>query len=155
MAVESVNVLVFEVGEGPCVMEIGEDERGSFLPDLQRIVGGAIEHLNLLEGQPELYVNDEGAINGLPPNRAVTVTSEMERAGCVSQIDGGLARKGELYTILFGPIVAVSYTEDDELRDITAEEIEKAKKVIGAPYSGLAEYLRLREEYEKEAQTGC
>lgn len=92
---------------------------------------------------PSIYVNEEGLLQGLEPNRAVFASDGMVEQGFASQVDcTRVVRKGELYQILHGPIVAVSYEEDPETgdiapRDITEEEFEALCVEFGSPGSGI------------------
>lgn len=127
-----------EVGEKPRIIE-----SDASLKSLQSLVGGDIEPFDVLFGMsPSIYVNEEGLLQGLEPNRAVFATEEMVEHGYASQVDyTRVVREGELYQILHGPIVAVSYEEDPETgdvapRDITQEEFEALCTELGDEDSG-------------------
>lgn len=138
-----VKALYLPVDENERVIETEAGLKG-----LQALVGGYIEAFSPLFGDtPLLWVNDSGMLEGFP-NRAAYATREMEEAGYLSQIDGSEVREEDLYAILYGPIVAVSYevdpvTEEKRARDITEEEISLVKEYLGGPGSGLAEALVL------------
>lgn len=134
-------------------IEAGED--GSYLDALQDLVDGCIEPMDVLFGcNPSLYVNDEGLVSGLMPNRAVYATDEMARAGYLSQLDySHVVRPGELYTILFGTIVACSYDENGELADITDAEFARVNEQFKggrSQVSGLYEVMRIRGQIDSE-----
>ena len=149
---------VFDLKEGP-VMKIGYIglgakpriiEHGTELCDLQDLVEGLIEPFDVLFGEsPLLWVNEEGLFTQAP-NRAVYADASMEQAGYLSQIDGQPVREGDLFTILFGNIVAVSYDRDAEgetvARDIAEEEFERLARVFEDPNTGFWEVLRIKAE---------
>lgn len=132
------------VGEEPRIIEMENT-----LQEMQAAVGGNIEVFDVLfEGKPCLYVNEEG-IYECKPNRAVYATKDMEEAGYLSQMHPNeVVKEGELYTILFGNILAVSYDVDEEgelvERDITDEEFEKVKKVFVDRESGMREVINIQ-----------
>lgn len=66
-----IRVLVFPVGEEPYDKLLTEDKT---LDGLQELVGGYIECIRLKPGV-DLWINDEGRINGMPPNRWVSGTA--------------------------------------------------------------------------------
>lgn len=94
----------------PRPIDIQKDSDGSALHSLQQLVGGNIEAFPVIFGDDIcVYVNEEGLYN-CPPNRAVYATQGMEEAGYISQLDYDHAvKEGELYTVLFGDLVAVGY----------------------------------------------
>lgn len=135
-------VLFIDVASEPELIEFD----GSLL-SLQSLVGGSIEAFSPIAGEtPLLWVNEEGLFRCLP-NRAVYATRQMEERGYFSQIDGKPVKTGDLYAILHGPIVAVSYgrDEDDEdfVRDITEDEVTKVMAALGPEGSGEIEAFRI------------
>ena len=152
---------VFDLKEGP-VMKIGYIglgakpriiEHGTELCDLQDLVDGLIEPFDVLFGEaPLLWVNEEGLCTQAP-NRAVYADASMEQAGYLSQIDGQPVREGDLFTILFGNIVAVSYDRNAEgetvARDITDEEFANLAKAFEEPNTGFWEVLRIKAEAQR------
>lgn len=129
-----------------------DSETGSCYRSLRNAVGGLIEPFTPLYG-PEvtLYVNDNGIAEGCRPNRAVYANRRMVEAGYLSMIGGasyrgaerdGIVREGELYAILYGPIVAIGYDPmADEYLPLTDEQAEAVKRDFGenapmGPYSG-------------------
>lgn len=102
----NVRALLIPVHDAPHEVSVSVSDS---LNELQQHVGGLIEPLDVLGNGVCLYVNEEG-IGTLPPNRALYATKEMEEAGFLSQLDfKHVAKEGELYTVLFGNIVAVAY----------------------------------------------
>ena len=134
---------IIPVGEEPRIIQIENT-----LEELQKAVGGYIEPFDVLfEGKPCLYVNEEGLFT-CKPNRAVYATKAMQKAGYLSQIHGRkIVEEGELYTVLYGNILAVSYdtTEEGEWieRDITDEEFGRLKDTFKDCESGMQEVLKL------------
>ena len=120
-----VRGVVIRCGELPRTIDI-EEGKGC-LDCLQELVGGPIEPLDGVFGQGvTLYVNENG-LGSLEPNRAVVATREMEDAGYVSQMDFRSAvREGDVYTVLFGDVVAVGFDEESgEDRDLTDAELAR------------------------------
>lgn len=143
-----VRVMVVEPGEEPREVVMRPDSSGSYLAALQGFVGGYVEAFDPLFGdEPLLWVNEDGISSGLAPNRAVYANRRMEEMGYVSQMDWSTAvRQGELYTILFGTIVAVSYDAGGVPRDLSGAEAEAVKSAFGGPrnvMSGLVEAQRI------------
>lgn len=140
--------LLIQTDREPVIIDIERDEHGSTLDALQKLVGGNIEVFSPLFGEGiDLYVNEDGLAT-CPPNRAVYATKAMEEEGYLSQMDfSHVAKEGELYTVLFGDIVAVGYDlETGENRSLTDEEVGEVSgyftKVSG-PGSGLMEALAI------------
>lgn len=135
----------------PKIVEIHPDKDGGYLHSMQALVGGRVEYFTpLYDSAPALIINDESLINGMPPNRAVYATKRMAEAGFCSQLDcSNPVKEGELYTILFGPILAVSNDWDEDgneiLRDITAEEFCRLCRDFEDVGSGLSAVLSIVE----------
>ena len=117
------------------------------------VEGGFVEPFNALYGASiTLYVNDNGIAEGQQPNRAVYANERMQEMRYLSMMAPAsfkAVRKGDLYTVLFGPIVAVGYDPDTGAdRDLEPEELEAVMRDFGdgapmGPGSGL-EALLLR-----------
>ena len=117
------------------------------------VEGGFVEPFNALYGDSiTLYVNDNGIAEGQHPNRAVYANERMQEMRSLSMMAPAsfkAVRKGDLYTVLFGPIVAVGYDPDTGAdRDLEPEELEAVMRDFGdgapmGPGSGL-EALLLR-----------
>lgn len=128
----------------PRPIDIQKDSDGSALHSLQQLVGGNIEAFPVIFGDDIcVYVNEEGLYN-CPPNRAVYATQGMEEAGYISQLDYDHAvKEGELYTVLFGDLVAVGYDpETGEDRDLTDSEVATVSDYftkVSTPGSGFRE----------------
>lgn len=135
-----MKALLIPVGEAPREVEVGG------LADLQALVGGHIDAAGwVFDNAPTLYVNDEGKVNGMLPNRAVYVTEK--EAGC-ERWDGGTWAEGEVIDILYGPIVAVGFDpRTGEDRDIASEEADRVRVrfsgSVEADNSGAIEYLKI------------
>lgn len=135
-----IRVAVIPVGEKVQVKEIEEEH---FLEELYGIIGcRCVEAFGPLYGdEPCLFIDDEGVFTQ-KPNRAVFANKHMVECGCISQVDySGVVQEGQLYTILFGSIVAVGYETDsnEELkaRSITDEELQS-----------------LRDDFDKDVDSG-
>jgi hypothetical protein len=122
----AVKAMLVKPGKYPEVVELERDPEGGYLPAMQDAVGGFIEPFDVLfEGSPTLYVNEEGVFTQMP-NRVVMATEEMHEAGYLSQLHPDhVVEAGEPYTLLFGNILAVSYDEDGDLRDLEDAEIAR------------------------------
>lgn len=145
-----MRVAVMNPEEEIKVIEIGPDERGSFLNELQKLVGGLIEPVDVLYGdKPLLWVNDNGIAEGLFPNRAIFANERMAERGYLSQINGrDPVKRGELYAILLGPIVACSYGRNAEgeytMRDISDDELKRLADDFWNTHSGIEEVMKIR-----------
>ena len=73
-------------------------------------------------------MNEEG-LGNCPPNRAVYATRNMVEEGYLSQMDyTSVVKEGELYTILWGDIVAVGFDPETGMdRDLTDAEIAQVE----------------------------
>ena len=133
------------VGEKPCIIQIENS-----LEAMQKAVGGYIEVFDVLfDSKPCLYVNEEGLFT-CQPNRAVYATKEMEQQGYLSQLDMRTSvKEGDLYAILFGDILAVSYVKasNGEIteRDITDEEFQRIYEIFEDPTTGLKAVMQIRQ----------
>lgn len=65
-AEEKIKVLVIKPGKRPERAEIGTE-----LEDMQRVVGGNIQEFQPFEDEAAVICNEEGKLDGLPPNRAI------------------------------------------------------------------------------------
>lgn len=144
----SLRIGVIEPYREPYLKTVEPDKDGSYLSALQREVGGDIEPFDLLfHNQPTLFVNDVGLYTE-QPNRAIYATAEMAEIGYYSQMDyRTVVQPGDLYTILFGTIIAVSFGEEGEARDITDAEFAKVYDMFASErsqYSGYIEVLKIR-----------
>ncbi len=63
---EKIRVLVVKPGKRPERVEIGAE-----LEDMQRVVGGNIQEFQPFEDEAAIVCNEEGKLEGLPPNRAI------------------------------------------------------------------------------------
>lgn len=130
-------------------IDIQPDERGSYLKALQGLVGGLIEPVDVLYGEhPLLWVNDNGIAEGLMPSRALYANERMEEMGYLSMMDMETpVKKGDLYAILYGPIVACSYDRDEcgerTLRDISDEELYQLEEDFWNKHSGIEAALKI------------
>lgn len=135
-----MKALLISVGEEPREVEV------EGLADLQELVGGTIDAVGwVFDDSPTLYVNEEGKVNGMLPNRAVYVTEKED--GC-QKWDGGTWAEGEVIDILFGPIVAIGFDpRTGEDRGITPEDAGRVRErfsgSVEADNSGAIEYLKI------------
>lgn len=135
--------------DGEVRAEYIEEEDGSIIKGIYKLIEcRCIEAFSPVYGnQPLLWVDDEGVFTK-SPNRAVYANEQMVQEGYISQATGEVVKKDELYTILFGNIVAVSYEYDengeDIARDITDEELEQLKSDFDWIDSGMVEAIKLK-----------
>lgn len=156
-----MKVAVMEAMEEIRYEDIQPDEEGSYLKELQRLVRGNIEAADVLYGeQPLLWVNECGILEGMMPNRAVYANQRMEDHKYLSMMDMQTPiKKDELYTILYGPIVACSYEVSEEgervMRDLTPEEMSRLEDDFWNENSGLEEALKIRLMAEARRAQEC
>lgn len=114
--------------EDPKVVDIQPDKNGSYLKELQRLVGGLIEHIDVFfEGGLTVIVNDSYLSNGSMPNRALYATERMHDAGYLDQLTfSHVVEKGELYLVVFGDFIIATFDNNGDLREMTPEEIQTA-----------------------------
>lgn len=159
-----MKAMLIPVDGKPTAIDIHPDKTGSTLRDLQKLVGGNIDVFDVIFGEDvSIYVNDEGLFT-CPPNRAVYATKDMAEAGYLSQVDYSRAvKEGELYTILFGNLVAVGFDpETGYTRDLTEAEMQAVSRYfteVSAPGSGIEEVVAIRmgkrrDEPVQEGRTG-
>ncbi len=151
MTEKQMNLLVIPVDGFPRPFHWSEDVHGDLLEVMQDLVRGYVEPFTVLFGENiVLYVNEEGLYTE-SPNRAVYATKEMEKAGYLSQLDLRTpVREGDLYTVLFGPIVAAGIDpESGYERSLTAEEMFQVLDYfnhISKPGSGMAAVNQIRKQ---------
>lgn len=149
-----IKVGFIPVGEMPRieVIEGKEDETGyvSYYEAIRNLIGCRLidSFSPLYDDEPLLFVDDEGIYNSVP-NRAVFANKHMEKLGYLSTLDyTNPVKEGDLHSLLFGNIVAVSYEYDEEgndiARDITDEEFEQLKKDFDDPDNGVVVALAIK-----------
>ena len=152
-----MKVIEIPVWDEPRIVEVSPDEGGSYLGAYQELVGGLIEAVDVPYGRRlALYVNEEGIPSGLFPNRAVFSNKWMEDEGFLSCIDFKTpVSEGDLYTVLFGTIVAVAadpvevfeegwrYTDWTE-RDATEADLAEVMRDFGDVSSGINAIAAIR-----------
>ena len=147
---ERVRALLIPVQDAPHKIFISTSND---LRELQQHVGGRIEPLDVLGDGISLYTNEDTI--GAPPNRALYATKEMEDAGYLSQMDYPHAvKEGELYTILFGDIVAVAYDDDMKLKDLTHEQVHRLSEQFKDTDSGFIEALKIMHQKSEPDREG-
>lgn len=154
---EGIHIAVIEPGKDPYLKKVAPDADGSYLGAFQDEVGGLVEAYEPPFGEtPLLWVNEEFLFNGSTPNRAIYANKRMEGMGYLSEFgDHSKAVKaGELYGIICGTFIAVSYDRDEEgndkPRDITVEEwldVCAAFAGIRSVLSGALEVTGLQREH--------
>jgi hypothetical protein len=112
-------ILVYRVGE-PGVVETIEDRLAAY----QAIVGGYIETLGIGPGL-SIFCNEEGWLNGMPPNRSFAVYD----FNIVPPNDSAL------YTMLpkhqiHGPFFVARMDSHGNLRDITDDDIRRCNELF-------------------------
>lgn len=102
--------LLIPVGSKP--FEVWIDKNNS-LAELQELVNGNVDVLSVLGNGVDLWVNEEGLINGSKPNRAIYATKHMEEVGYLDQLTfGHPVKEGELYSLICGDFVAFGIEPD-------------------------------------------
>ena len=98
-----MKILVVEPGELPKVKEIDGN-----LESMQKIVGGYIEAIYPFDDPIALVCNEEGKINGLPPNRIL------------------VDKDGNVLDIICGTFFLCETSSDtDEFEGLNGEQIER------------------------------
>lgn len=123
----SARCVLIPVHEEPRETYIDLDESYEQMKDA---VDGLIDHLTILDGgKIDLWVNDDGLNNGMPPNRVVWADNEMAEAGYLSQWDfSTVVKEGDLYTILHGPILAAATDVEGDVASLTDEQAKLVKE---------------------------
>jgi hypothetical protein len=125
MAKEPIRCVVVPVGADPHIAEIDPDDT---LAGLQGLVGGLIESCPHVFGDtPSVFVNEEGKVTGLRPNRAVYAAKEHVVAGFRSPDDPSRPiAEGELLDVVYGNFVCVGFDgETGATVSITDEEVAR------------------------------
>lgn len=118
--------LLIPVGSKP--FEVWIDKNNS-LAELQDLVNGNVDVLSVLGNGVDLWVNEEGLINGSKPNRAIYATKHMEEVGYLDQLTfGHPVKEGELYLLICGDFVAFGVDEEGEIASLPQETIDKHEK---------------------------
>lgn len=118
--------LLIPVGSMP--IEVWIDKNNS-LDELQNFVNGNVDVLSVLGNGVDLWVNEEGLINGSKPNRAIYATKHMEEVGYLDQLTfGHPVKEGELYSLICGDFVAFGVDEEGEIASLPQETIDKHEK---------------------------
>lgn len=149
--------MLIPVDGEPKEIDIEQDNEGSTLDSLQRLVGGNIEPFDVIFGDGiSVYVNEEGLFT-CPPNRAIYATKHMEDTGYLSQMDFSTpVKQGELYSILFGDLVAVGFDMDTgDNRDLTPDEIDRVTAYftdVSKPGSGLQEVIAIQNGKDRDPE---
>ena len=149
-----IKVAVVEPGRDPYLKELEpegpEGRADSYLGALQSEVGGNVEAYGVLwDDEPLIYVNEEFLFNGSKPNRAIYANDHMEEERYLSQMDyTSPVKAGDLYGVLFGTFIAVSYDpETGKARNISMEEWLKVCETfagVRSILSGMLEVRRIR-----------
>ena len=123
--------LLIPVGSKP--FEVWIDKNNS-LAELQDLVNGNVDVLSVLGNGVDLWVNEEGLINGSKPNRAIYATKHMEEVGYLDQLTfGHPVKEGELYSLMEG-----------EIASLPQETIDKLKETFADPSTGYKEYIHIK-----------
>lgn len=123
--------LLIPVGSKP--FEVWIDKNNS-LAELQDLVNGNVDVLSVLGNGVDLWVNEEGLINGSKPNRAIYATKHMEEVGYLDQLTFG-------HPVNF---VAFGVDEEGEIASLPQETIDKLKETFADPSTGYKEYIHIK-----------
>lgn len=146
---DKIRACLIPVGEEPREIEIPADNS---LKTLQNAVGGLVEVLNVKGDGIDLWVNEEGLFTQ-QPNRAMFADKHMEQEGYLSQLDYATEVKdGDLYTVLFGNIVATRHDDEGGLASLTDADIVALKQEYADPSTGYRAVLAIKQgqEYRRE-----
>ena len=121
--------LLIPVGSKP--FEVWIDKNNS-LAELQDLVNGNVDVLSILGNGVDLWVNEEGLINGSKPNRAIYATKHMEEVGYLDQLTFGHPVK------------------EGEIASLPQETIDKLKETFADPSTGYKEYIHIKYSIEPD-----
>ena len=114
-----IRVLIIEPSQEP-----REEMIENTLEAMQEIVGGYIEHVEWLQDNTvDLFVNEDGISEHLPPNQAL------------------YNENGECYSILFGNMFVCGYDNNGNSISLTDEQLNIAKE-----YFSPKMYIKANEE---------
>ena len=102
MSDKKVRVIFVPVDHLPQVVEISDDE-DKRLADMQRLVGGYIELVRLEDGL-DMWINEEGAIHGLPMNEWVSLM--------------------DFFGVIYGPVFFARSNADGDLVSVSDEDVQ-------------------------------
>ncbi|WP_158571926.1 DUF3846 domain-containing protein [Collinsella sp. AF39-11AT] len=140
--------LLISVGSKP--IEVWIDKNNS-LAELQNFVNGNVDVLSVLGNGVDLWVNEEGLINGSKPNRAIYATKHMEEVGYLDQLTfDHPVKEGELYSLICGDFVAFGVDEEGEIASLPQETIDELKETFADPSTGFKEYIHIKYDIEPE-----
>ena len=133
-----------------------EISREHELAELQKLVGGNVDPLDIYEGTT-IWCNDEGLYECIP-NRAIFATPWQEEVGFLSQFDFDTPVKtGDFFTVLHGDLVVLGIDENsygERSRGLTEPELrlyEHYFTEISRPLSGEFAILALQHGGKDEA----
>lgn len=123
--------LLIPVGSKP--FEVWIDKNKS-LAELQDLVNGNVDVLSVLGNGVDLWVNEEGLINGSKPNRAIYATKHMEEVGYLDQLTfGHPVKEGELYSLICGDFVAFGVDGGRRNRKPSSGDDRQAERDLCGP----------------------
>lgn len=113
--------------------------------DLQKLVGGNIEPVDIYEGST-IWLNENG-LSECIPNRAIFATPWQEERGFLSTLDfRSPVRTGDLYAVLFGDLVILG-NDGEGSRSLTEPELKLYEHYfteISEPNSGIYAVIAIR-----------
>lgn len=153
LAGSTAKAVLYPVMHAPIEVYVSNDHDIS-LKELQALVEGYIEPLDVLGNGIGMYINEDG-LGTLDVNRAVYANESLHQDGYLSQLDfSHVPEPGELYTLVSGPLLTVFYEKTDwgydadTLVDPSPDQLAELGKTIGDEVSGLREGLLLRADID-------
>ena len=149
----TIHIAVIPTGGEPYLKEIEGEQRKdgsiSYLTAFQEEVNGLVEFLDPPFGDsPALLVNEDFLSNNSAPNRAIYANRRIHDMGYLDTLTySHVPEIGELYGLVFGTFIAVSYDRDGNAQDMPADEWEKVYSTFGGVrsiFSGMVELTRIR-----------
>ena len=108
---EKMRVLVVRSGKRPERAEIGLE-----LEDMQKVVGGRIQQFQPFEDETSIICNEEGKLEGLPPNRAI------------------YSQDGEMVDIVAGTFfICDAPLSSETFQSLTEEQMKKYEEMFHDP----------------------
>ena len=125
--------LLIPVGSKP--FEVWIDKNNS-LAELQDLVNGNVDVSSVLGNGVDLWVNEEGLINGSKPNRAIYATKHMEEVGYLDQLTFGHPAKSIFTLSTASNRIDISFrmstppaTSMRNLRSLSPKSLQKPGRV--------------------------
>jgi hypothetical protein len=106
--------------DGQVILVLPKDGKKFSLQELQTAVGGYIQMVQPLDKRSQLYVNEEGLLENLPPNGHTRAITNMDYYGDNDMYPGGI--------VLRGNVISTYRVNPGEENDIGRMYVDEAAK---------------------------